>query len=142
MLLLSLVPPSCIVVPNRELVNTLFSFDISILSIPIAYNNKNIDIDIDTLRGRLVNVSTNGSRESLTYSNVPFISYMKRMEAQNNNSSWTNQVDKYNGLQGFSLSYTTSKIEDNNTNKATELVNMPNSHEESINNTNKNTYIS
>ena len=33
--LLSLVPPSCMVAPNRELANTLFPFNISILSNPI-----------------------------------------------------------------------------------------------------------
>ena len=141
-LLLSLVLPSYIVAPNRELANTLFSFDISILSISMAYNNKNKNIDIDTLRDRSVNTNTNGSRELSIYSSTSFISYIERMEAQNNNPSWTNQVDEYNDLQGFSLSYTTSKIENNNTkNKATELENIPNLHEKDINNTNTNTYI-
>ena len=141
-LLLSLVLPSYIVAPNRELANTLFSFDISIISVSMAYNNKNKNIDIDTLRGRSVNTNTNGSRELSIYSSASFISYIERMEAQNNNPSWTNQVDEYNDLQGFSLSYTTSKIENNNTkNKATELENIPNLHEKDVNNTNTNTYI-
>ena len=108
----------------------------------MAYNNKNKNIDIDTLRDRSVNTNTNGSRELSIYSSTSFISYIERMEAQNNNPSWTNQVDEYNDLQGFSLSYTTSKIENNNTkNKATELENIPNLHEKDINNTNTNTYI-
>jgi len=102
-----------------------------------------MNMDIDTLRSRSVNANTNGSRESSTHSSIYFISYIERMEAQNNNSSWTNQVDEYNDLQEFSLSYTTSKIKNNNTNnKATELENTPNLHRKNINNTNTNTYIS
>jgi len=102
-----------------------------------------MNMDIDTLRSRSVNANTNGSRESSTHSSIYFISYIERMEAQNNNSAWTNQVDEYNDLQEFSLSYTTSKIKNNNTNnKATELENTPNLHRKNINNTNTNTYIS
>ena len=44
----------------------------------------NIDIDIDTLRNKLVNSSINSSRESLAYSSVSFILYIERMEAQSN----------------------------------------------------------
>ena len=65
------------------------------------------------------------------------------MEVQNNNPSWANQVNKYNNLQGFSLSYTSPKIRNNNTNnEATRLANMPNPHGKGINNTNMNTCIS
>ena len=48
--LLSLLPPPCMVVPNRELVNTLFPFDTSIFSTPMVQNNMNMDMDVDTLR--------------------------------------------------------------------------------------------
>jgi len=50
--LLSLVPPSCMVAPNRELANTLFPFDTSTLFNPMVQNNINMDMDIDTPRGR------------------------------------------------------------------------------------------
>ena len=65
---------------NRELTNILFFFNISILSISIAYNNKNTNIDIDTLRDRSVNASTNGSRKLSTHSSISFILYMKRIK--------------------------------------------------------------
>jgi len=77
-----------------------------------------------------------------THSSVSFILYIKRIEVQNNNLSWTDQVDEYNNLQEFFLFYTSPKVGDDNTNnEATRLANMPNLHEEDINNTNTNTYI-
>ena len=114
--LLSLISLSCMIVPNRELVNILFPFNISILSISIAYNNKNIDMNIKILRSWSVNSSTNSSRESSTCLSVSSIPYVERIEAQNNDLSWTKQVDEYNNFQGFSLFYTSLKIRDNNTN--------------------------
>ena len=65
---------------NRELTNILFFFNISILSISIAHNNKNTNIDIDTLRDRSVNASTNGSRKLSTHSSISFILYMERIK--------------------------------------------------------------
>ena len=50
-------------------------------------NNNNMDMEINTLRKKLVNSNINSSRESLTHSNVSSISYIKRMEAQNNDPS-------------------------------------------------------
>jgi len=119
-LLLSLIPPSCIVAPNRELADTLFPFDISILSNPMTNNNMNMNIDMNNPRGRTVNASANSSRKSSTHSSVSSISYIERMEAQNNNPSQADQVDEFNKSQGFSLSYASPKVEDDNTNnKAT-----------------------
>jgi len=52
-------------------------------------------------------------------------------------------VNKYNNLQEFSLSYTSLKIEDDNTNnKIIKLANTPDLHRESVNNTNTNIRIS
>jgi len=84
-LLLSLLPLSCIVVPRRELGNTLHSFDTYILFNPEIYNTINMNMEIDTPRDWSTNSSTNNSREVLVQSNVSFISYVKRIDAQNNN---------------------------------------------------------
>ena len=52
-------------------------------------------------------------------------------------------MNKYNNLQEFSLSYTSLKIENDNTNNKTiKLANTPDSHRESVNNTNTNICIS
>ena len=69
---------------NRELVNTLFSFDISISFNLAIYNNINIDIEIDTLRDWLNSSSTNSSRKLSVYSSISFIPYAERIEALNN----------------------------------------------------------
>ena len=78
-LLLSLLPLSCIVVP-------LLPFDTYTLFNPEIHNTINIGMKIDTSRDLSANSSTNNSREVLVQSNVSFISYIKRIEAQNNNS--------------------------------------------------------
>ena len=46
----SLLPSSCMLAPNRELVNTPSPFDTSIFSSPMVQNNMNMNIDVDTLR--------------------------------------------------------------------------------------------
>ena len=78
-LLLSLLPLSCIVV-------LLLPFDTYTLFNPEIHNTINIGMKIDTSRDLSANSSTNNSREVLVQSNVSFISYIKRIEAQNNNS--------------------------------------------------------
>ena len=77
-------------------------------------NNNNIDMEIDTPRERSVNSSINSSRESSTHSNVSSIPYVERMEAQNNNPSWTDQVNKHIDSQGSYLSYTDPKVREDN----------------------------
>ena len=87
-LLLSLLPPSYMVTPIRELANTLFpSTAIYLLSTSIAQSSSNMDmdIDIDVLRGRSASFSINSSRESSMHSNALFVPYHKRMEIQSNN---------------------------------------------------------
>ena len=66
-LLLSLIPPSCIVVPNRELANTLFLKSFNTITTPINYYNSNMNIEVDTLGERSVSSSTNISRELLVH---------------------------------------------------------------------------
>jgi len=75
-------------VSNREITNTSFPFDTSILSMtPMVQNNMNINISIDTPRDRSINSSANNSKKSLAHSIISSISYVERIEAQNNNPS-------------------------------------------------------
>ena len=72
-------------------------------------------MEIDILRRRLVNSSANISRALSAYLSVSSISYVKRMEVQNNNPSQADQVNKFNKSQGLYLFYTNSKIRKDNT---------------------------
>jgi len=58
-LFLSLIPPSCIVASNRELVNALFPESYNTITTPINYYNSDMNIEVDTLRKRSVSLSTN-----------------------------------------------------------------------------------
>jgi len=81
-LLISLIPLSYIVVPNRDLANTLFSFttdipnNLSIFSTIILIN-----IEIDIFRGGLTSNSPNSSRESSTHLNMSSVAYVNRVQA-------------------------------------------------------------
>ena len=100
----SLLPPSCMVAPNRELVNTPSPFDTSIFSSPMVQNNMNMNIDVDTLRvGPSILVLT--ALENCWHIQVSSIPYVERMEAQNNNLSCADQVEEFNELQELTLSY-------------------------------------
>jgi len=84
LLLLFLILPFCIVASNIELANTLFSESFNTITTPINYYNSDIDMEVDTLRRRLVLSSANISRELSVYSSICSISYVKRMKAQSN----------------------------------------------------------
>ena len=76
------------IVPNRDLANTLFPFTIDILnnlSIPSIIILINIEIDIS--RGGLISNSPNSSRESSTYSNISSVAYIDRVHALANSSA-------------------------------------------------------
>ena len=140
MLLLSLLPPSYMVVPIRESVNTLFPFILnSQSSIQESTNilNQQMDIEIDTPRGQSMSSSTNSSRESLTHSNTSPMVYADRIQALANSPMWAEQVESIE-LQSPSLSYVTVKDGMNNTTSMA-LVVEPEpthvSHAMSINNT-------
>ena len=95
-LLLSLVPLSYMVAPNRELANILFFFSSNTSTSFRTINHNNMDIEIDIPRRRLASSSVNVSRESLAHSSILSISYVNRMEAQNNDPSWADQIEKFN----------------------------------------------
>jgi len=64
------------------------------------------------------------------------------MKVQNNDPSWVDQVNEFNGSQGFSLSYTNSKIKEVNThNKTITLNNISNLHNKGVNNCSMNICI-
>jgi len=97
------------IVPTRELVNTLFlsttkdsKFDLIVL------DNYNMDMDINTPRERTPSSSMNSSRVSLTHSNAFSIPYHERMTIQSKDPSWSEQVE--NEEEIFSLLYTTLKV--------------------------------
>jgi len=75
------------VVPNRELANTLYPFITSTHFNPSKQYNINMDMEIDTPRGRSANASANSSRAVSAHSGISFILYVKRMEAQSKNPS-------------------------------------------------------
>jgi len=112
-LLISLIPLSYMVVPNRDLANTLFPFIIDIpnnLSIPSIIIP--IDIEIDILRGRLISNSPNSSRESSTHSNMLSMVYIDRVQALANSPTWADQVENKK-FQSSSLFYATIKEGEN-----------------------------
>ena len=75
--LLSLEPPSYMVVSNRKLVNILFFFSFNTFTTSIT---NNIDMEVDIPRGRLVNSSANVSRDLLVHFNIFSISYIEKIE--------------------------------------------------------------
>jgi len=79
----------------------------------------------------------------LAHSSVSSIPYVKKIEEQNNNLSWVDQINEFNKYQGFSLSYADSKVGEVNThNKATIPSNISNPHGEDVNNCSINMCIS
>ena len=86
-MLLSLLPPSCMVVPIRELANIHFSTSASSSKpFTMATLPSNIDIDIDSniIRRRSVFYSKMNSRELSILSNTSFAPYHEKMEYNNN----------------------------------------------------------
>jgi len=74
----------------------------------MTQNHSNIDMDmnIDTFRGRPISSNNKTSRESFIYSNAFSIPYFKRIEIQNDNSLWSKQV-KQDEIKEINISYTT-----------------------------------
>lgn len=107
------------VAPNRDLANTYFPFDFSLLCNPQALcSNMAVDMDIDMPRGWSVNSSANSSRASSIHLNTSSIAYAERVQALNNNPTWADQVE-ISESQGPALSYATPKVgENNNANEA------------------------
>ena len=103
--LLSLIPPSCMVAPNREIANTYISFNYSAMSNSVEVNAISEDVNMDEPRDRPLLLSPNISRGTSTHSDTLSIPYIDRMEAQSNDSSWFNQTKQ----EDFQLSYASHK---------------------------------
>ena len=100
----------------------------------MVHNNMNMDMDVNTSRGRSINSSID---ELSAHSSLSSIFYIERMEAQSNNLSWANQVDKFDKYQRLSLFYWD---QENNkiTNEEVSYANVLNSNGEGVNNTDMN----
>jgi len=113
------------VVPNRELVNTPFSFNIN--NPKESSTGIVIDMEVNIPRGCSVSPSTNISRALLTYSYMSFMEYVEHVKAVTNNTTWADQVE-LSESQGPALSYTFPKIrniESANQANANELIPIP-----------------
>ena len=67
---------------------------------------------MDKSREQLVNFSLNLSRKSSNYSDISFMNYTKKVKAQSNLISWTDQIDN-KSLQSSILFYTTVREKEN-----------------------------
>jgi len=66
---------SHIVVPKRNSVNTLFSFNINTNNSQKPFTDMAMDIEVNISRDQYASSSTNGSRVSLTHSNMSSTKY-------------------------------------------------------------------
>jgi len=81
-MLLSLVPSSCIVAPNREIVNSNISFSTLAMSNLLESKAVSENIQMGTPRGRATVSSMNLSRELSMLSKASSIEYLTCIEAQ------------------------------------------------------------
>ena len=72
------------VVPNKEIANINLSYHNSAIFNSMKVNAISKDINMDELRGIFLLLSPNISRGMSTHSDILFISYIDRMETQNN----------------------------------------------------------
>jgi len=105
-LLLSLLPPSCMVVSKRDSVNILFPFTINPTnSLQDHSATTPMDIKIDTSRGWFSGHNSNSSRESLVLSNISSVAYVDHIQVMANCLIWAEQV-KHREKNFPPLSYT------------------------------------
>ena len=103
----SFLPPSRMVMPERNSVNALF----------INTNNNSqkpstgmaMDMEVDIPRGQSASSSTNSSRASSTHSNVSSTEYAECIQVFANNPTWVEQV-KLSELQEPTLFYMSPKV--------------------------------
>ena len=93
-MLLSFIPLSCIVAPNREIVNSNILSSTSAISNPVKSKVVSEDIQMGASRGRSNVSSTNLSRESSMLSKASSIKYSAHMEVQSANPNWANQTEE------------------------------------------------
>ena len=107
---ISLILLSCIVVLNRDLANTLFSF---ITDIPsnsrILSTTIPIDIETNIFRGKLTSASLNSFREF----SMSSMAYMDKVQVLASSLVWADQVEDKR-FQDPSFFYATAKERKNN----------------------------
>jgi len=88
------------VVPKRDLTNKISSYTSEFTnqynntpSIMANYNSL-MNVDIEPPRGRTNFLSAVSSREPSNHSSISSIPYVERMEIQNDNPSWADQVEE------------------------------------------------
>ena len=92
-MLLSFLPLSYIVAPNREIANKNLLIISSAMSSSKIINNDSEDINMGPHRERYNKSSINSSRESSTDSKSSDNEYAYRMKIQSSNPNWANQAD-------------------------------------------------
>ena len=110
-LLLSLLPPSCMVVPSSELVNIVYISSPNPQIPQHHVTDSTMDINVEDTRGYSLSSSQNSSRESFTHSNASSMNYVEKLQAQVNKPSWAKQVD-IESPDSLILSYATTKEEE------------------------------
>ena len=113
MLLLSSIPPSCIVAPNRKITN---KYPFNSLAMSSLNNTNNVlkDINMDSPRSKSNIISRNSFREHSTISSISSVAYSKQMEIQNNDPTWANQTNVELFNIPFSSQVGEEKEEENN----------------------------
>jgi len=81
------------VVPRGELVNIIYLVHISTTYNQMNPNTGSEDINMDTSRKRPTFSSFHSFRASFTHSVASSVSYHARIEQQNNDLSWPDQID-------------------------------------------------
>ena len=109
-MLLSFLPPSHMVVPERILVNTIFPFDISIQSnLQEPSSNMATDMEVNTPRGQSTTSSTNSSRATSVHSDVFSTACAEHIQALSNNPTWADQIE-ISKSEEPALFYVTPKV--------------------------------
>ena len=145
-IVLSLLPLSCMIVHKRDLTNKISSYTSEFTNqynnTPsiMANHNSLMDVDIESPRGRTNFLSVISSREPSNHSSISSIPYVKRMEIQNDDPSWTDQVEESEQVtasQELRLSYTSQNArEPLNVPKQPIPINTPSPHVGDVSNVN------
>ena len=111
-MLLSFLPPSHMVVPERILVNTIFPFEISIQSnLQEPSRNMATDMEVNTPRGQSTTSSTNSSRATSVHSDVFSTACAEHIQALSNNPTWADQIEISKSKEP-ALFYVTPNVKD------------------------------
>ena len=121
-MLLSFLPPSHMVVPERILVNTNISIQPNLQE---PSRNMATGMKVDTPRGQSTTSSTNSSRATSVHSDVFSTACAECIQALANNPTWADQIE-ISKSEEPALFYVTPKVGETNTaNEATAIENIP-----------------